>query len=187
MPHWTNLSPRVGAAYDLFGNGRTAVKFSLGRYPVQTEQAASNPARNRTGTVNRTWNDLNRNYWPDCELGNPAANGGVRALVEPQFRKAEPRTRSMRTTRLEGFNRAAHHFEATVSVQHELAPGIGLNVGYYRTWYGGFLAMENLAAGAADYDEFCITAPTDSRLGPYSGREVCGLYDVTAGAVRAGR
>ena len=178
VPHWRNLSPRVGAAYDLFGDGRTAVKFSLGRYPVQTETAAFNPARNRTGSVNRTWNDQNGNYWPDCELGTPAANGECGRWSNLNFGQPRADTRNADDA-LEGFNRQQHHWEAAVSAQRELAPGIGLNVGYYRTWYGGFLAMENLATGAADYDEFCITAPTDSRLGPYSGGEICGLYDVS--------
>src|SRR6185436_20931189 len=30
----------------------------------------------------------------------------------------------------------------------------------------------------ADYDQFCFTAPSDSRLGSVSGSQVCGLYDV---------
>ena len=55
---------------------------------------------------------------------------------------------------------------------------MGLNVAYYRTWYGGFLATENLATPAANYDPFCITSPTDSRL-PFSGEQICGLYDIT--------
>ena len=33
VPHWRNLSPRLGIAYDLFGTGRTAIKASVGRYP----------------------------------------------------------------------------------------------------------------------------------------------------------
>lgn len=32
VPCWKDISPRVGGAYDLFGDGRTAVKASLGRY-----------------------------------------------------------------------------------------------------------------------------------------------------------
>ena len=32
VPAWRDFSPRLGAAYDLFGDGRTALKFSMGRY-----------------------------------------------------------------------------------------------------------------------------------------------------------
>ena len=32
MPTWNSIAPRVGVVYDLFGNQRTALKFSLGRY-----------------------------------------------------------------------------------------------------------------------------------------------------------
>ena len=31
-PDWLNISPRVGFAYDLFGDGSTAVKMSAGRF-----------------------------------------------------------------------------------------------------------------------------------------------------------
>ena len=49
---------------------------------------------------------------------------------------------------------------------------------YYRTWYGNFLANDNLAVLAEDYDPYCITAPVDARL-PGGGREpICGLYDI---------
>ena len=55
--------------------------------------------------------------------------------------------------------------------------GIGLNVGYFRTWYGGFLATDNQVLTPGSYDSYCVTAPTDSRL-PNSGQRLCGLYDV---------
>ena len=32
VPAWHDLNPRLGVSYDLFGNGRTALKASLGRY-----------------------------------------------------------------------------------------------------------------------------------------------------------
>src|SRR4030095_15041719 len=30
--HWKDVTPRIGAAYDLFGNGKTAVKVNIGKY-----------------------------------------------------------------------------------------------------------------------------------------------------------
>ena len=32
MPTWKSISPRFGAVYDLFGNQKTALKFSIGKY-----------------------------------------------------------------------------------------------------------------------------------------------------------
>jgi len=32
VPNWKNVTPRIGGAYDLFGDGKTAVKASLGKY-----------------------------------------------------------------------------------------------------------------------------------------------------------
>ena len=29
---WHDVTPRMGVAYDLFGNGKTALKFNLGKY-----------------------------------------------------------------------------------------------------------------------------------------------------------
>src|SRR5262249_19591093 len=32
LPHWNGAVPRLGVAYDLFGNGKTAIKGSIGKY-----------------------------------------------------------------------------------------------------------------------------------------------------------
>jgi hypothetical protein len=69
-----------------------------------------------------------------------------------------------------------------VSVQHELRSGIGVNVGYFRTWYGNFTATDNLLVTAADYDSYCIVAPTDSRLPEGGGERICGLMAIKPSA-----
>lgn len=69
----------------LFGNGRTALKFSVGRYvgKVGTDVAeASNPIV--TGAWNsgfRAWVDSNRNYVIDCNL----ASGSLQVVPGGDF------------------------------------------------------------------------------------------------------
>ena len=46
--------------------------------------------------------------------------------------------------------------------------------------FGNFTVTDNLDITPADYTPFCITAPTDARLGSVSGSQVCGLYDISA-------
>ena len=179
IPHYRNLSPRIGFAYDLFGSGRTALKASLGHYPDRVIQASANPAVNLTRTTSRNWTD-NGNYRPDCDLLNPAANGECGAWSNLNFGRANAETRYAADAQ-SGFNDQFHNWQGSVSFQHELRPGMGLNVGYFRTWYGGFLVTDNQLTSAADFDPFCITVPTDSRL-PNSGQRLCGLYDVKPAA-----
>ena len=175
VPHYRNLSPRVGLAYDLFGTGRTALKASLGHYPDRVINAAANPVANLTRNTSRNWNDANRNYRPDCDLRNPAAHGECGAWSNLNFGRANAETRYTDDART-GFNEQFHNWQGSITLQHELQRGIGLNVGYFRTWYGGFLATDNVAVPASGYDPFCITVPVDSRL-PNSGQQLCGFYD----------
>ncbi|MBI4887760.1 MAG: hypothetical protein HY824_11755 [Acidobacteria bacterium] len=65
-----------------------------------------------------------------------------------------------------------------MSLQRELRPGVALNLGYFRTWYGNFQVNDNAATTAADYDPFCVTLPaTDPRL-PGAGQQRCGFFDI---------
>ncbi len=180
VPHFRNLSPRLGIAYDLFGTGRTAVKASIGHYPDRVISAAANPVTNLTRNTSRNWADANRNYVPDCDLLNPAAQGECGAWSNLNFGRSQAETLYAEEAR-EGFNSQFDNWQTSVSLQHQLRAGLGLNVGYYRTWYSGFLATDNQAVTAADYDQYCITAPADSRL-PSSGERLCGLYDIKPAA-----
>ena len=46
VANWKDLSPRVGIAYDLFGNGKTAVKASFARYVNGVGLAAASTTDN---------------------------------------------------------------------------------------------------------------------------------------------
>jgi hypothetical protein len=45
---------------------------------------------------------------------------------------------------LHGFNSAQSYlWRGSVSIEHEIRPGLGVGIGYFRTWYGGFTLNDN--------------------------------------------
>jgi hypothetical protein len=180
LPNFKDLSPRLGAAYNLFGDGRTAIKASLGRY-VQLEGArlsqTYHPANQLVTNANRTWDDTNNNFRPDCNLTAPQTNGECGPLSNVRFGQSVISTRPADDI-LTGFGNRTYSWQGSASVQHELWRGLSLNVGYFRTWYGNFTATDNLAVTPADYDDYCIAMPTHPRLPGGGGGQMCGLYDL---------
>src|SRR5262249_44157116 len=76
VPCWKDINPRFAVAYDVFGNGKTAVKFNVGRFvaaDIYTMARANNPVVRAILTTTRPWTDSNGNFAPDCDLANPAA------------------------------------------------------------------------------------------------------------------
>ena len=193
----------MGAAYDLFGNGRTAIKMSLGRYTAKlgteiAEGQGANPLISTVATTSRSWGDTNRNYVPDCDLGNFAENGECGGVSNTNFGKNNPNAVTYDPAVLNGYGKRDYNWDFTTEIQHQLRPGVGLTGGYYRNTGGYFRyafgspfsskqrITDNLAVTPADYDTFCITAPTDSRLPDGGGYQVCGLADIKPDKYRAG-
>ena len=59
---WKDISPRLGAVYDLFGTGRTALKGSLSRYVLAQRLTSNytnlgNPVNAMANSVTRSWDD----------------------------------------------------------------------------------------------------------------------------------
>jgi hypothetical protein len=181
VPCWSDINPRVGAAYDLFGNGRTAVKGNIGRYvggQAVDIASALHPINASIYSVTRNWTDSNHDYSPDCDLKNPLLNGECGQISDLNFGKNNPLATQYAPGVLTGWGHRDYNWQANLSVQHELRPGMAINVGYFRTWFGNFRVTENTAVTPADFTQYCVTAPADPRFPGSGGNQLCGNYDV---------
>ena len=76
LPTWNNVLPRLSAAFDLSGDGKTVVKGGFGRYGYMREEAL--PRRydpNSIGYAVYKWRDLNSNNLWDVGETNRDPNG----------------------------------------------------------------------------------------------------------------
>ena len=184
-----DINPRFGVAYDLFGNGKTAFKFSLGRYPsptnaYETYGRLQQPSFRVATSTNRSWNDLTfpvgdsrrGNFSPDCDLLNMTANGecgaGNPSFGQPVFATTyDPDI-------LNGWNIREYSWDLNTGVQHEIIPRVSAEVYYVRRSWGNQQVTDNRAYAPSDYDKFALTAPLNSSLPDGGGYRVTGLYDL---------
>jgi hypothetical protein len=181
VQNWKDISPRVGIAYDLFGNGKTAVRASIARY-VNGEEVGTvinaNPETTIGTTDTRTWKDLNG----DKTIFNP--DGSVQttelgASTNSNFGKVIPSNTTTDPSVLNGWGARPYNWEFQGSVQHQLVQNLSLNVSYYRRSFRNQVIQDNVPLGKNAYDgPFCITAPLNPNLPNGGGYPVCGLYDL---------
>ena len=193
---YKDVTPRFGAALDLSGTGRTALKFSLGKYlegvGVSGIYANTNPTLRMpqttmvfgTAGVTRAWTDANRNFVPDCDLLNPSAQnlqdagGDMCGVMSNTSFGQNVLTNNFAPDILDGWGVRPSDWNLSVSLQHEIAPRASLDVAYIRRWYRGFVVADNLALESSDLTPFSVVAPHDPRLPGGGGYAVSGLYDV---------
>jgi hypothetical protein len=172
-----DVSPRLGAAFDLSGRGRTVVKATAGRYVVALSPMIGNPVANVPLSVTRPWNDENHDFVVDCSLTNAGVNGECGAMSDANFGTAQPSV-AYDPSILRGWNVRPYDWEFSAAIQHELRPRVAVSAAYFRRVYGNFMVQDNRAASAADYTAFSVAAPVDGRLPGGGGFTVDGLYDL---------
>jgi hypothetical protein len=157
VPDWNDFAPRMALVYDLMGNGRTALKYSLNRYNLSRTTgiaAAYNPLVSATATL--PWRDVNGNDEADgvrgctgypsaaCEIdfNGLSQNFGIAALNEYG---EYPRT---------------WNFEQGIEVQHELLQGFSLSGAWWKGNFNNLTTTIDRAYTHADYVPYTFYNPT---------------------------
>ena len=172
---YNDITPRMGASYDVFGNGKTAFKVSVSKYlqaPFNGDvYTINNPAVTLVQTTSRGWNDTNfplgdprnGNFVADCDFMNPAANGECQAWTNLNWGQ-QGQTTQVNPDVQEGWGKRNWDWQFSTGVQHEIVPRVSVDASYSRRWWGNFFVTHNRALGPQDYDEVTLTAPIDARL-----------------------
>jgi hypothetical protein len=184
--HQKDLMPRFGASYDVFGNGKTAVKAFLGRYVTTfntvDEWAAYSPAglgHFVSQDQNRPWIDANNDKVPNCNFLNPAANGEC-GPGNPAFLKTvSPLTTDPQLTG--GWNSREYSWDLSAGVTQQIAPRVSVELDYIRRSWGNLTATINRAWSPSDFDPFTYTLPQDPRL-PGGGGNAVTFFDIKPNA-----
>jgi hypothetical protein len=204
---YKDITPRFGAAYDVFGTGKTALKVSAGKYlqgaSVGNLVSNANPSLRIPGgsaaafgnpNVTRPWTDTNGNFVPDCNLQSPLAQSPTTtgsidtcgAISNAAFGSNQFVGANLDPGLLSGWGVRPSDWSFSASVQQQIAPKASVEVGYYRRWFRQFTSTnvtDNLVVGPNDLTPFFLTAPLDSRLPGGGGYQIGPLYNLTPAAL----
>jgi len=169
-----DITPRMGAAYDVFGDGKTSLKVNVSKYLQAANNDAqytiANPATTFQQTTNVAWTDADLDKVVDCNLLNKAgedntATGGDRCGPWLNLNFGNPFTTTVvNPDVLHGWGVRPYDWQFSVSVQRELLPRVAIDVAYSRRWFGNHFFTDNRAISPADFDVATITAPSNPNL-----------------------
>jgi hypothetical protein len=131
--HNFNAAPRVGLSYDLFGNGRAAVKAYYGRFYNQFgSELAETLNLNGLQSVRVTWNDLNSNLRLDAG-----------EYVAPNFTSIVPR--------MDADSSRPYSDEINIGLDYQLMPNFAVGGSYHRRQHRNGLGIVDVARPSTAY------------------------------------
>ncbi|MGH9410320.1 MAG: carboxypeptidase regulatory-like domain-containing protein [Vicinamibacterales bacterium] len=178
-PLWHNWAPRFAATYDLFGNGKTALKASWGKY---LDQIGTGTPPNPNANLNQTyaWNDLNGDFI--FEPGSAVWNGAQ--YVGGEFGSLT-RTANLNVAVFNKDIQRPYTNELDVSVDHQLLPNTSVEAAFIHTRQHQTMgtADANEALWPTLYSQVALTDPgRDGILGTADDQPIT-VYSLNPGAV----
>jgi hypothetical protein len=194
---YNDITPKFGAAYDVFGNGKTSLKVNLAKYletaTNQAEYVVNNPALDGRGILpyqhfvsntTRNWFDGNANKVVDCNLTNMAAQstpgGDTCAQGNLNFGKSIGNL-TVDPNVMHGWGVRPSDWHFGVSIQQQLLPRVSVEVGYNRRWFNNFFVIDNTSVSPSDYQPYTVVAPPHPQL-PGGGGYSFTAYNISGAA-----
>ena len=156
MPIWKDPAPRFGAVYDVFGNARTAVKFSFNRYnESRTTLFANRYNPLAVQTAQLAWTDLNLDDVAQGELGCVYLTPGC----EINFATLPTTFGQPRLNTVDPDFKRVYNLETAIGVQHEVIPRLSVSTNYYRRSFHNLRVTDNLLRTMGDYQAYDVFHP----------------------------
>ena len=162
VPNWKDIAPRFGLAYDLFGTGKTALKFSLNRYNASRTTGDANSGAQRynplaAASFTLPWTDVNKDDIAQGERGCVYLTPGCEinfAGLPSDFGRRALTTYDPNTKRI-------WNLESGLEVQHELMRGVSMTASWYHGNFHNELLYDNQLVTLADWTPVSIFNPID--------------------------
>lgn len=147
--NWNSVSPRFGIAWDVFGDGRTAVKGGLSRYDRLAGITIVQPLNQRNIAFQTCpWADINADLRAQTEeIAFARCTGSLQpslGLVDPDLERP-------------------HQWEYTATVQRQIGRNTSVMVGYYGRRFWNLYTTVNDAVPSTAYTAVTITNPLTSQ------------------------
>jgi outer membrane receptor protein involved in Fe transport len=184
LPAWKTFSPRTGIAYDLFGDGKTALKFSANRYQQMGTTALAN-SYNPIGLQSQqlAWTDLNGDdiaqgqrgcvyLIAGCEINFGQLPLTFGAVIPGCSMVATPGSIPCGNAQADPDLKRTSTWNYNVGIQHQLLPRLSVSANWFHVDYYNLRVRRNVLQTFADYTPQPVVSPLDG--------SVIAVYNVSA-------
>ena len=164
LPNWSDVAPRFGAVYDVFDDGKTAVKFHVGKYMRAYSTVGFAAIYNPMviASDRRTWSDTNGDdIAQNSEIGPVVTPFNISGISN---RVADPDIQR------------PYQWEYNAGIQRELRPGVSVSANWVHRNFQKIFWTDNTLVNPSDYSVVNIANPCGLASPPgvdAHGRELC--------------
>ena len=161
VPNWIGyMAPRLSAAYDVFGDGRTAVKAAVSKYYQPLTGSFADTYAPALQNETRNWFDCDINAaGTACSSLSLPTNGDNIAQNNEIGPSSNPRFGLQADRDFDPNIKWQANWETMASVSHQLFSRVSLSAGYYHRTFQNLSITDRTLINTSDYTSFTAPMP----------------------------